>query len=164
MRSITFILSLSLLALTAHGQDDTEDWRVYDPERYEDDSATVAIVKPFEWDGEQGKVQIFKDSRIDKLEAFVYGDTNAVEGPMIAGYRVQLMKTQKKDEANAEILKLRNKFDEFPVYADWANPDYNIQAGDCRTKLEAEWVRSYLAEMYPGCYIVKTQVRLPKLD
>lgn len=162
MRVILLIPSL-FLAFVIFAQTDSTDWRVYNPDRYSDDS-TALSVEPFVWDGEQGTVQIFKDSRINKLTAFVYGDTNAVEGPTVPGYRVQLMKTQKKEDANAEILKLRNKFDEFEVYAEWEYPDYNIQAGDCTTKLEAEWVRNFLVEMYPGAYIVKTEVHLKKLD
>lgn len=163
---IVNILFLGAVVAQTDTLTDDDDWKVYDPSRYtnEPDTTPRAYVEPLEWDGKPGKVQIFKDSRLDDLTAFVYGDSAAVEQPTIAGYRVQVMKTQDKSEANGELTRFRFQYDNIPIESVWNSPDYNIQVGDCRTKLEAEKVRNQILEMYPGAYIIKTDIYLPSLD
>lgn len=83
--------------------------------------------------------------------------------PEMAGYRVQIYNGSKQ-----ETLKKRTEFlSVFPgtaVYTTYEAPEYRVQAGDFRTRLEAEkFLNKVVAEFGSG-FVVKTTIKLPPLE
>lgn len=80
----------------------------------------------------------------------------------LTGYRVQIFNGKRQ-----QMMKLRSEFvDVFPnvpVYNLYESPEYKLQVGDFRTRLEAEnFLRQVNAEFGSG-FVVKTMIKFPKL-
>jgi len=82
--------------------------------------------------------------------------------PYINGYRIQVFNGKKDDclAKRGEFLKL---YPDIPVYLLYEVPEYRIQVGDYRQRLEAEGFLQQLKEVFPGSFVVKTSISYPKL-
>jgi SPOR domain len=73
----------------------------------------------------------------------------------IEGWRVQILSTTDRQQADAAKLKFQS---EFPgTYADWVHekPYYKLRVGACRNKMEAMALLNDLKDYYPGAYVAK---------
>lgn len=77
----------------------------------------------------------------------------------VEGYRVQLYNGSRKDceQKRAAFIKL---YPSTPVQTIYESPEYKIQVGAFKTKLEAERFLNYLDESFSGCFVVKSQIIL----
>lgn len=81
----------------------------------------------------------------------------------IEGYCVQIYNGKR-------IVCLTKKTDFFKVYPDvpaemvYEAPEYRIQVGRFRTKIEAEKFLNEIQDEFTGSFIVKTIIKLPKLN
>jgi len=84
------------------------------------------------------------------------------EGKQIQGYRIQLFSGNKKGafDLKADFMK---KIPETPITVVYEAPDFKTQAGNYRTKLEAEKALETIWPLYKSAFIVKTKIDLPKL-
>ncbi len=75
----------------------------------------------------------------------------------VTGYRIQLFTGNKQmaDKIKAQYLQLNFPY---PVYMVFEMPNYKIQVGDFRNRLEAEGVRENLMTTFSGAFLVKSQI------
>jgi len=78
------------------------------------------------------------------------------------GFRVQIYNGKK-----AECMNMRSRFiSTFPetaIYWLYEAPEYKVQAGDFRTRLEAEKFLSQVIEEFSGSFVVETKIKFPEL-
>lgn len=73
----------------------------------------------------------------------------------IDGWRVQILSTTDRQQADAAKLRFGN---EFPaLYADWVHekPYYKVRVGACHTRMEALALIAEIKDFYPGAYPAK---------
>jgi len=112
-----------------------------------------------------GYCEINQDPRIDKLvEKHIKINTH---WKGIIGYRVQIYfdsgnnSKKRAMETRAQFLA---KHPEMEAYIIFQDPHYKVRVGDFRTKMEAEGFRERIAFEYPGSFVTKDEINLPKLD
>lgn len=109
-------------------------------------------------------IEIIKDPRIDGLvrkQAFPVSPDGI---PQIPGYRVQLLfdsDKKKVDDMRARFINMNPSVETYIVYN---APNYLLKAGDCRTYNDAEKIRDAVRKTFPGSFIVREMVKVPKLD
>ncbi len=83
--------------------------------------------------------------------------------PEMVGYRVQFYNGEK-----SEVLKARARFITVfpgtPVYTLYESPEYRVQGGDFRTRLEAEHFLNEVRDQYGSAFVIKTMIKLPRLE
>mgnify|MGYP000497493766 CR=1 FL=1 len=81
----------------------------------------------------------------------------------LEGYRVQIYNGRKNEcmRERSNFLKLYPRVATYTVYE---SPEYRIQVGDFRTRLEAEKFRKNILEHFSGSFVLKTTIKWPDLD
>ena len=82
--------------------------------------------------------------------------------PALEGYRVQLFFGNKTmcEEKREEFLRA---FPDERAYISYLAPNFRLRVGDFRNRLECERFKQSIQDKYPGCYIVKDFIELPRL-
>jgi len=108
----------------------------------------------------KGTVKVNADYRVDELMER-YKKEN--EGALISGYRVQLFSGRRKDafDLKADFLAI---FPNLQVTVVYDSPDFKTQAGNYRTKLEAEKALELIWPEFKSAFVVKTDIDLPPLE
>lgn len=156
MKAIFFLL-FSISAFCSYAQE--SEWWSSDDTTAVDSSEEPTLDK----NKEPGKIEIKKDSRINKLIAFKSTTIPPATGPQIDGYRVQLFFDQNKtkvNEARAKVLEIDANYD---TYIEYDAPNYNLLLGNFRTSLEAEKLRAELREHFPAAIIIESRIYFPDL-
>ena len=112
---------------------------------------------------QEGQVTIIKDSRIDAL---VNAQSQVIPPdikPQIDGYRIQLFFDSDKGKLNASRSSFISRFPEIDTYTVYNAPNFFLKAGDFRTRLEAEKIKSEIEAEFPTSFIVKEKIFLPRL-
>ncbi|MFN3951318.1 MAG: SPOR domain-containing protein [Thermaurantimonas sp.] len=75
----------------------------------------------------------------------------------VTGYRIQLFTGNKQmaDKIRSQYVQLNLSH---PVYMVFEMPNYKIQVGDFRNRLEAEGVRESLMNTFSGAFLVRSQI------
>lgn len=109
-------------------------------------------------DSAKGHLQVVPESGIQELQE-QYLEQNRADGS-ISGFRVQIYNGNK-----SETLKRRSEFvAAFPkvaIYTLYEAPEYKIQAGDFRTRLEAEKFLKQVQTNLGSGLVVKTNIKPP---
>lgn len=117
------------------------------------DSVLIDSVKP-------GTLTVNQDYRINELQEKHRRITE--KNPSLSGYRIQIYNGNSE-----ESKKMKGKFialhPKTPVYRVYETPEYKVQVGDFRTRLEAERFSHALREQFPGLLILKTMIMPPPL-
>lgn len=96
-----------------------------------------------------GPVKVSKDSRIDVLiKKQIYINTLAIRNQ--PGFRVQVITTNKRNEANDAKAKAMQLFPEYRSYIDFQAPYFKVRIGDFRTREEATELRDKLMDQFSG--------------
>lgn len=109
----------------------------------------------------KGKLTLVTESGIERLHQS-YIQQNRKDNSL-EGYRVQFYNGRKAEtlEKRSEFL---SEFPSVPVYTLYESPEYKVQAGDFRTRLEAEkFLRKVIREFGSG-FVVKTEIKPPRLE
>jgi hypothetical protein len=116
----------------------------------------------------RGKVEVIKDPLIDtfaarrpSLNKSMPVGTSDVSS---SGYRVQIYFGSSRPAANAAQAKFMNDFPEIPTYMSYVEPNFKVQAGDFRTRLEAQRLQSQLNGMFSMLFIIPTKINPAKAD
>jgi hypothetical protein len=147
---LTLLFTFLFSAVLSFGQ---EDWRLYAPSTKENIELNLLDTS----DQNQyieGNITVYSDSRIDSLVSHL--DANP---PEIKGYRVQVFFGNRNEAENIKAAFLR-KFNQWPIYIVWQQPDFKIQVGDFLTKIEAEKVQHEIISSYPNAYPIYTTIKL----
>ena len=113
---------------------------------------------------QDGKVEIVKDSRLDALVAQQGLIKPPAINPQIEGYRIQLFFDSEREALNNARAKFFSRYPKIDTYTTYNAPNFFLRAGDFRTRLEAEKVKSEIEDQFPTSFIVKETINLPRLE
>lgn len=97
---------------------------------------------------------LMKHSRVNKLK-------NGLDG-----YRIQLFSgsgTEARMQANNLRAEFMANHPDIPAYLIYQAPNFKVRLGDFRSELEAVHLQRELAYQYPGGFVVKDEIKFPKL-
>lgn len=148
-QSLVVVCLLIVQSLSAQN-----DWRLYGTEK-DETSLEVIEEEIILFDSNQtGSAIILADAKIDSLVSLM-----DAKPPSIKGYRVEIFFGQRKDaeKVKSEFLK---KYQEWPIYVVWQQPNFKVQIGDFMTKLQAEKTQQEIKSLYPNSYITITDIKM----
>jgi septal ring-binding cell division protein DamX len=94
-------------------------------------------------------VKVVKDSRLDLLvKKQIYINTLAIRNQ--PGFRVQLISTNKRNEANDIKAKVMQLYPDYRTYLDYQPPYFKVRIGDFKSRDEATDLREKLQNDFPG--------------
>lgn len=98
---------------------------------------------------DNGPVKVTKDSRIDILiRKQIYINTLAIRNQ--PGFRVQVITTNRRNDANDAKAKAMQLFPEYRSYIDFQAPYFKVRVGDFKTREEANELRNKLLNQFSG--------------
>lgn len=110
------------------------------------------------------KVTLIQDAR---LEALIEKEIRINEkNQKIKGYRIQIFSGSGTDSRNLALATQADflqKFEGLPSYLVFQAPNFKIRVGDFRTKIEAEQALADIKQYFGNGFIVKDEIKLPKL-
>ena len=80
------------------------------------------------------------------------------------GYRVKIHFSADKSKMKEAQLKFANKYSDVISYEDYQQPNWVVNVGDFKTKLEAYELLKRIKEDFPYAFIVKSKVRPMRLN
>ena len=104
-------------------------------------------------------VIVHKDPRFDQL-AVMQTEINKKSymnrSHYVRGFRIQVVNTQNRDEANAVKAELLRRFPDQKSYLLYKAPSFRVRIGNFITQKDAFHLRKMIAALYPGkgIYIV----------
>ncbi|MDQ6812692.1 MAG: SPOR domain-containing protein, partial [Bacteroidota bacterium] len=104
-------------------------------------------------------VIVNKDFRFDEMAAKQAElNKHALRtGPRrVSGFRIQVVNSQNRDEANAVKAELLRRFPDQKCYLLYQSPNFKVRIGNFLTQREAFQLRKTISALYPqnGIYIV----------
>jgi hypothetical protein len=79
------------------------------------------------------------------------------------GYRIKIHFSADKSKAKEVQSKFTTKFADIPSYEEYQQPNFVINVGDFKTKLEAFELLKRIQVEFPYAFIVKSKIRPMKL-
>ncbi len=109
---------------------------------------TVIMVKDARLD-----ILVNKQNQINKRTAMM------TSAGLYKGYRLQVISTSKRDDANKMKTDLMNRFPEQKTYTLYQSPNFKVRIGNFLKKEEAEKYRNQISKFFPkGIYIVEDTI------
>jgi len=101
-----------------------------------------------------GSVTVNKDPRLDLLSA-KQAEINkrAVilnKSGYYPGFRIQVINTQNRDEANTVKAEMLRRFPDQKAYLLYKAPNYQVRVGNFFTQKEGSALRKMISKLYPG--------------
>ncbi|GAC1311413.1 MAG: hypothetical protein NVSMB24_30840 [Mucilaginibacter sp.] len=115
----------------------------------------------------RGRVEVVKDPLIDTLIARRPNLNKAILNTgeeTVYGYRVQIFFGSSRQAAYDAQEKFRQEYPDLRTYVSYTEPNFKVQAGDFRTRLEAEKLRSELTQTFTTLFIISGKINPPKAD
>jgi hypothetical protein len=115
---------------------------------------TVILVKDTRLD-----LLVAKQSQINKRTAMM------TSAGLYKGYRLQVISTAKRDDANKMKTDLMNRFPEQKTYTLFQSPNFKVRIGNFLKKEDAEKYRNQISKFFPkGIYIVEDTIEYTPLE
>jgi hypothetical protein len=114
----------------------------------------------------RGKVEVVKDPLVDTLIARRPSlNKNIVTGEESTnGYRVQIFFGSNRQAAYNAQAKFKNDYPEIRTYITYTEPNFKVQVGDFRTRLEAQKLENELNQQFSSLFIISQKINPPKAD
>ena len=118
----------------------------------------------------RGKVEVIKDTRIDTLIARRLSLEKGTTKPKAAGtyssngYRVQIFSGWDRKLAYDAQARFQNRYPDMRTYITYKNPYFKVNAGDFRTRLEAERLMQQLKGSFTSLFIIAEKINPTKAD
>jgi len=114
----------------------------------------------------RGKVEVVKDPLIDTLIArrASLGKNVAISDDAANGYRVQIFFGSNRQEAYNAQARFLEEYPETRTYILYTEPNFKVQVGDFRTKLEAQKLQNDLRDKFTSLFIIQGKINPPKTD
>lgn len=108
----------------------------------------------------QDNVKVVKDSRIDILvKKQIYINTLAIRNQ--PGFRVQVLSTNRRNDANDAKAKVMQLYPDYRTYLDFQAPYFKVRVGDFKTRDEATALRDKLTSLFSGgVFVVPTTINV----
>ncbi len=119
---------------------------------------------------ERGKVEVIKDARIDTLIARRFSLKGATAKATASssyssnGYRVQIYSGWDRKTAYDVQARFQNRYPDMRTYITYKEPYFKINAGDFRTRLEAERLMQQLKGSFTSLFIIAEKINPTKAD
>jgi hypothetical protein len=127
----------------------------------------VAFLPTLSFAQTRGRVEVVKDPLIDTLIARRPTLNKAILNigeETVYGYRVQIFFGSSRQAAYDAQEKFRQEYPDLRTYVSYTEPNFKVQAGDFRTRLEAEKLRSELTQTFTTLFIISGKINPPKAD
>ncbi|MBI3134812.1 MAG: hypothetical protein HYZ14_09095 [Bacteroidetes bacterium] len=111
-----------------------------------------------------GKLSVYKDERITKIEDFVRTGEGSIEGVKIDGYRVLIFFDMSKTVVEQQKAYFLSMYNQHKAYVDYMAPNYRVRVGNFRTELEAEKLKQEILPLFPTAIVVSDKIQLPDLN
>lgn len=85
-----------------------------------------------------------------------------LRNPHIPGYRIQIY-NGRKNACQAKRSAFVQLYPDLPPYTLYESPEYRVQVGNFRSRLEAERLLTKIIVDFPGSFILKTWIDWPAL-
>jgi hypothetical protein len=79
------------------------------------------------------------------------------------GYRVKIHFSADRSKMKEAQLKFSNRYSDVTSYEDYQQPNWVVNVGDFKTKLEAYELLKRIKEDFPYAFIVKSKIKPTKL-
>lgn len=79
------------------------------------------------------------------------------------GYRVKIHFSADRSKMKEAQLKFSNRYSDVSSYEDYQQPNWVVNVGDFKTKLEAYELLKRIKEDFPYAFIVKSKIKPTKL-
>lgn len=113
-----------------------------------------------EADSTKSNLQIQNPEGFDRLMENYQEELEQKDG--IEGFRVQIYNGRKK-ACLAKRTEFISTYPDEGIEMKYEAPEYRVQVGNFRTRIEAEKFLKDIQEQFTGSFIVKTIIKLPKL-
>lgn len=116
----------------------------------------------------KGKVTVIRDPLFDTLLAKramfnkMGGSAGGSYSSSSYGYRLQIYSGSNRSAAFAAQARFNRDFPEMRTYIGYHEPNFKVKAGDFRTRLEAEKMKSQLQGAFTTMFIVSEKINPPK--
>ncbi len=104
---------------------------------------------------------ITRDARLDEL-INKQKEENILNQTM-QGYRIQIYFGGVRQKASEVRLDFTNRFPDVPAYLSYQQPNFKVRVGDYRNRFEAQKFLKSIEGLFPTCFIVPDEVKLPPL-
>ncbi len=114
--------------------------------------------------GQEGKVEIVKDPRVDALVRDQADRINVTGIPQVPGFRIQLIfdnDKKKIDQLRAKFIASNPGVDTYVVYN---APNYILKAGNYIERSDALRLRDQSLRLFPTAFVVKEMVNMPRIE
>lgn len=116
-----------------------------------------------------GSIEVRKDIRLDVLaakQAEINKKAVLMNITHASGYRIQIINTQSRDEANTIKAEMLRRFPEQKTYLLYKSPNFKVRVGNFLTQREAEPIRKMIAALYPNrsIYLIADRVEFRPID
>ncbi len=110
---------------------------------------TIGLAKEY-----YGSVIVNKDPRLDVLSTrqaeINKRAVKLARSGNYPGYRIQVVNTPSRDEANAVKTEMLRRFPDQKVYLLYQAPTFRVRVGNFLTQKEGATLRKMIASLYPG--------------
>lgn len=136
----------------------------------QNDSAVVendTLVKnqfDLNYNEKDGQINVYGDSRLDKLNEFNASPQSGQSGVKMQGYRLQIFYDQEKNTINQKKADYLARYKDQPAYVNYKAPNFRLRVGDFRTRLQAEKYMNEIRVDWPDAIIVEDDIDLPSLE
>lgn len=103
------------------------------------------------------QTKVFADSRI-------MGLVGGKSGGSYMGYRLHISFDSEKTVIESQRKKFISQFPGVDTYVSYRTPYFYLDAGDFRSKAEADEIHSKLRKSYPLSTVVRQAINLPRID
>lgn len=116
-----------------------------------------------------GSISVRKDIRLDVLaakQAEINKKAVLMNITHANGYRIQVINSSNRDEANAIKAEMLRRFPEQKTYLLYKAPNFKVRVGNFLTQREAEPTRKMIAALYPNrsIYLIADRVEFRPID
>lgn len=125
----------------------------------------------FRSDSVRGVVMVNQDPRFTLLsekQAEINKRASKYGGSGIRrGYRIQVINTQNRDEANAIRSEMLRRFPDQKAYMMYQAPNFRVRIGNFLTQRDATSLRKMISDLYPnrGIYVIPDMIEYrPPMD
>ena len=129
-----------------------------------DNAKPQILINLAENDGQSGQIEIIQPEQAENLLKMRIANNRLKKGE-IPGYRVQVFSesgqaaNKKSDEVRVNCIR---NFSNLETHKEYNNPNWQIFVGDFRTRNEALREIQKIKKIYPGAFIVSTNIQISK--
>jgi hypothetical protein len=104
---------------------------------------------------------ITRDAKLDEL--IDRQKQQNLLNPTIHGYRIQIYFGGNRQKASEVKLDFNGRYPDIAAYISYQQPNFKVRIGDYSSRYEAQKFLKEIDGIYPTCFIVPDEVKLPPL-